>query len=293
MKKLLAILLAALMLAGVFAVGASASPFQPFAAQEQASPFPFAVAANNLENDLSEVTVRVTLEIFEANLNAHLAYEGLYRVFDEFPAAFINGRAGMNAFYAAAISAITPLEPQLEAATRAWRNFTDSSDAAVAAGIADGTAERLYRAYLQAEFAIKRAVSTAMEAHVLPQALAFVREYARWRLITQFVPDGTDWDAFRNALDRLIFDLLNVNNSNAVEAAYLAMFAAGDWAGLYAFYAAFAAGTAALIEEFGGTVYAWLLPAPPPEPSEPPWHETLPAFVQFIFRWLLFGWIWM
>jgi len=25
----------------------------------------------------------------------------------------------------------------------------------------------------------------------------------------------------------------------------------------------------------------------------PSWHETLPAFLQFILRWVLFGWIWL
>ena len=31
----------------------------------------------------------------------------------------------------------------------------------------------------------------------------------------------------------------------------------------------------------------------PPTPAPLPLHETLPAFVQWILRWIFFGWIWM
>ena len=65
--------------------------------------------------------------------------------------------------------------------------------------------------------------------------------------------------------------------------ALFAMISAENWAAATALLEGWIAQLEALMIEHG------LLEPPTP----PPWHETLPAFVQWIFRWIFFGWIWM
>ena len=292
MKKILATVLALLMAVGVFAVGASAAPLLPFAAQEFESPF-VTFAEKNPRAALNEMTFRVQLELMEANLDTMLTTHAILLFWNR-PGAFANGQAGVDAFQAAVLEAETPMRPQLHAARSAWWQFVnDSSDATLAAGLADGTAERLFRAYREAMLVSQRASAAVAEAHVLPQALAFAREYSRALLIYFAAQLPDNMEALENALIDLQLELLNVNSVSAAEAALLAMFAANDWAALYAYYAAFNPDFASLIVEFGGAVPPWLLATPINGGGNYTFFGRPSTWYNWLLFFLAFGWIWM
>ena len=262
MKKLLAILLSMLMLAGVFGVGASAAPTN---AQEEFAALYGRVVDEILgENPwlfyfqdvdfLAELLAIPSATREGVNWQALLRDYDPYRLMEEF----------MNELYEEGLFAF------------------ENNEATLAAAIADSRAEAAIRRLYTGFIDIYRAFAFAVEDALVPEAAAFLNAVSRVHNRGDLF-DGLD----QGAVDALAAQVVGNADLDA-------MFAAGQWAELAAIYTALAEGLEALVVAAGGTVPAFPGIFPPRAlPSSPPWHETLPAFVQWIFRWIFFGWLWM
>ena len=223
MKKLLAILLSMLMLAGVFAVGVSAAP-----------------------------PVSTPLDVSVA-LNRSWA---AYTFFSDYEAA----RRDLSAAEIAAKRA------ELDDALEALRE-DDSLN------------------FNERRLAYHELHITFYELLLVPESLVAVDAYAFHVFMAsghgRSIPDNFDWDAFQNAWGPCIF-----------EAVVLPLLEAGQWEQAATYLNRQTNEIVAALESLGATVHPW------PEivretPASPAWHETLPAALQFILRWIFFGWLWM
>ena len=146
-----------------------------------------------------------------------------------------------------------------------------------AANSLDGDERLLARYELQITF---------YESLLVPESLVAVDAYAFYAFVgsaSNFDRESICWDVYIEAMRQypcVYFDVV------------LPLLEAGQWEQAAAHMNSWTASVVAVLEDLGATVFPW------PEivretPAPPPWHENLPAFVQFILRWIFFGWIWM
>ena len=267
MKKLLAIVLAMVMAMAVFAVGISASGGVP-----------------------SDFEDRIRSEMFLANEEPLLYFWVLEHEIMEHSAAFINGRAGQNAFWTAVVEAAGERIDAYEDAFYVWYDLTRRWDEYYAA-YRSGRLEEIVRAWAQAEIELMRAIMPIAENFLRPQALDFGFAAMRFDLTAHnFTLPG---NVNRAAFLRDFFDILDDMFEDFDE---YDMQQRGQWAELAEFYRELTDLLVARVLAAGGTVpnLSFLTgDGGNGETPAPPWHETLPAFVQFIFRWIFFGWLWM
>ena len=286
MKKLLAIVLAVVIAVGVFAVGASAVPFT---AREQPAQFVITPASGDWDwydvPDLREAILALQNRLFDAFEYEEpilLAYWGALRDILEVARRDLSGAeyAAKRAEYRAAQRALEAQMDALNARTAVL--FAD--EATLRAALADGRVEAYMLEYLALHTQSYELTIAFWESLIVPAAMVAVYAMAQLNFasMTRYFPQDNESE-FHNAEDALFEEFIE-DIMTALED--------GEWEAAAAVILAYKAAYIALVEEFSGTVRAW--PGlPGGNQPVPPWHETLPAFVQWILRWIFFGWIWM
>ena len=284
MKKLLAIVLAVVMAMGVFAVGASALPFQPFAV---------AAAPLSVDPNLSG-----NINALMNNLSQELRERGPYARLFQFD-NFLNPRdfwGNSSAWRPMSASASAAIIAELEAELSAIYN---EQNALLEAGLHaltpeqqqvaynNGSIEALFRNVLNLDLRAAQRRAAVAQVLFLPEVIRIAYINVRINFLGDWVDNSplVNNQAFMDALEELGegWDLSVI----------LGMAYDGQWSELNAFFDALYNDFMALIRAHGGNPPAW--PGIPGVtfPAPPAWHENLPAAVQFILRWIFFGWLWM
>ena len=261
-KRILATLLTVLLTLGVFAVGASAAP------------------------TIANLFDAMNAELNAANQPAREALEAnpAFRARTEFGGMATAYRAGSTAAtLATAVAAIEADRATSLAAFNAGRaEFIAMTEAQWNAAVANGSVAAFIQATIVEWNNFVAAEAAAIANNLRPQAVTVAARLVEIEDLEAVIAAGTAQQQLAVSAALAAVNAIDVNG----------MAAAGQWTELVAELNDAIAGLRTAM------VSANLLPTQPPPPPPPPppnrpWWARLPRFLQWIFRWVFFGWIWM
>jgi len=270
-KRTLAILLVTLLSLGMFAVGASAFAAPPITTFSESGPGQDAWEALWAEIWNAEDERLMILEVTAL----------YYRDVSTQPSAY---RAGRNrAGYEEAVEALRRAREdvwnEVAAVVNPW------NDAALAANVANSNARTQINRLIAAEVAYFEGIASVARDFFIADAAAFPTQMVRLGLMNLAIDDANLTEAEMDAINNAINESGVPNIDDDID--LNAMFDNGEWTRALNYVTNFNDMLEEILIEFG------VLEAPPPPSPSPMWYENLPAVLQFILRWLAFGWLWM